>query len=99
MPAINFTRTLRTPASERFLLTIDGKESAASLDVHYLYDNGVAATLCVLERGIADDQIGAIIEHIDEALLPEASRAEGNLHFTVVRGEAIGDFVPHALKE
>lgn len=66
-----------------------------SLDVHYLHNNGVAATLCVLESRIADDQIAGIIEHIDEVLLPEASREEGNLHFSVVRGQTIGDFVPH----
>jgi hypothetical protein len=57
---------------------------------------GVAATLCILDSGVGDDQITGIIEQIDEVLLPEASRAEGNLHFTVVRGQAIGDFVPHA---
>lgn len=96
MPVITFIRTLRTPGSERFLLAIDGKESAVSVDVHYLHNNGVAATLCVLDSRIADDQIAGIIEHIDEVLLPEVSRAEGNLHFSVVRGNAVGDFVPHA---
>lgn len=58
-------------------------------------DGGVAATLCILDDGVGDDQITAIIEQIDEVLLPEASRAEGNLHFAVVRGHAVGDFVPH----
>lgn len=32
-------------------------------------------------------------------MLPEISRAEGNLHFTVVRGHALGDFVPHVAGE
>ncbi|MGH7135766.1 MAG: hypothetical protein ACREHD_08505 [Pirellulales bacterium] len=30
---------------------------------------------------------------------PEVSRAEGNLHFTVVRGGVLGDFVPHTAGE
>ena len=61
----------------------------------YLPNNGVAATACVLDSGVGDDQITNLIEQIDEVLLPEVSRAERNLHFTVVRSHAIGDFVPH----
>ena len=99
MPSLNFVRTLRTPTSERFLLAVNGVDGAAALDLHYLSNNGVAATLCVLDSGVGDDQITDIIEQIDEVLLPEASRADGNLHFTVVRGHAIGDFVPHVPKQ
>lgn len=95
MPTLSFVRTIRTATSERFLLAINGAEGAAALDLHYLHNNGVAATLCVLDVGVGDEQITEIIEQIDEVLLPEVSRAEGNLHFTVVRGQAIGDFVPH----
>lgn len=40
-----------------------------------------------------------VIKQIDEVLLPEVSRAEGKLHFTVVRGHAIGDLVPHVRNE
>jgi hypothetical protein len=95
MPSLKFIRTIRTTTSERFLLAINGVEGTAALDLHYLPNGGVAATLCVLDGGVPDDQIAQIIEQIDEVLLPEVSRAEGNLHFTVVRGHAIGDFVPH----
>ncbi|HEX7376240.1 MAG TPA: hypothetical protein VF278_03965 [Pirellulales bacterium] len=95
MPSFSFIRTIRTASSERFLLAVNGTESAAALDLHYLPNGGVAATLCILDQAIGDDQITAVIEQIDEVLLPEVSRAEGNLHFTVVRGQAVGDFVPH----
>lgn len=99
MPSLSFVRTVRTATSERFLLVVNGVESAAALDLHYLPNHGVAATLCVLDGGIGDDQITGMIEQIDEVLLPEVSRAEGNLHFTVVRGQAVGDFVPHVAGE
>lgn len=99
MPSLSFIRTIRTATSERFLLAVNGVESAAALDLHYLPNHGVAATLCVLDGSIGDDQITAMIEQIDEVLLPEVSRAEGNLHFTVVRGHVVGDFVPHVAGE
>jgi hypothetical protein len=95
MPSLKFIRTIRTATSERFLLAVNGVDGAAALDLHYLPNNGVAATLCVLGDGVGDDQLTDMIEQIDEVLLPEVSRAEGNLHFTVVRGHAVGDFVPH----
>jgi hypothetical protein len=95
MPSLKFVRTIRTATSERFLLAVNDVDGAAALDLHYLQNNGVAATLCILDSGVGDEQITELIEQIDEVLLPEASRAEGNLHFTVVRGHAIGDFVPH----
>lgn len=99
MPSLTFIRTIRTATSERFLLAVNGVEGAAALDLHYLANNGVAATLCVLDGGVGDEQITDLIEQIDQVLLPEVSRAEGNLHFTVVRGHAVGDFVPHAAGE
>lgn len=95
MASLSFVRTVRTASSERFLLTVNGAEGAVALDLHYLPNGGVAATLSILDHAIGDDQISAVIEQIDEALLPEVSRSEGNLHFTVVRGHAVGDFVPH----
>ncbi|MGH7135216.1 MAG: hypothetical protein ACREHD_05710 [Pirellulales bacterium] len=81
------------------MLAVNGVDGAAALDLHYLASNGVAATLCVLDNAVGDEQITPLIEQIDEVLLPEVSRAEGNLHFTVVRGHAIGDFVPHSSAE
>lgn len=99
MPSLKLVRTIRTATSERFLLAVNGVEGAAALDLHYLPNGGVAATLCVLDNAVGDDQITNVIEQIDEVLLPEVSRAECNLHFTVVRGQAIGDFVPHARNE
>ena len=99
MPSLSFVRTLRTATSERFLLAVNGVDSAAALDLHYLANNGVAATLCMLHGGVGDEQITEIIERIDEVLLPEVSRAEGNLHFTVVGGHPVGDFVPHVAGE
>jgi hypothetical protein len=92
--AIRYVRVLRTGSSERFLLQ-DNNEDVGAIDLHYLADHSVAATLIFLtESNIGDDQVSSIIEDIDALLLPDVSKEQGNLVFTVIRGEVIGSFVP-----
>jgi hypothetical protein len=89
---IEFVRSLRTSSSERFLL----RESAAdvgALDIHYLRNGTVQATLIVIEgAGIAESQIPDLLTHIDEVLLPEVSLDDQQLVFTVVTGKVLGSF-------
>jgi hypothetical protein len=90
----NVTRLLRTPHSERFLLRRSQKDVAV-VDIHFLLDNTVHATMIVFEdSSIADDEIPEILTWIDEVLLPQVSVAENKLQFTVVRGRVVGAFLP-----
>lgn len=87
-----FVRTLRTPSSERFLLQHDGNDFAA-LDIHYLSDNRVNATLVLFEgSGVGDDQVPELLAQIDDRLLPEVSVRDNSLLFTVVVGRVLGAF-------
>ncbi len=89
---IEFVRLLRTPSSERHLLRRAGADSAA-LDVHYMPNGTVQATLLVFEgSGIDELEISEILMHIDEVLLPEVQLDEKNLTFTVAVGRVLGTY-------
>ena len=92
---LSLIRVLRTLSSERLLLQLKEGEDAAAVDLHYLRDGSVAATVFLFEDGgITDDLIPDVLQYIDEMLLPEVSLDEHNLSFTVVRGRVLGDFRP-----
>jgi hypothetical protein len=85
-------RTLRTYSSERFLLQSAGAD-AAVLDLHYLTDGSVFGTLTITDDALAsEDRMQALLEFVDESLLPMASLDEKNLSFTVVHGKVVGQF-------
>jgi len=85
-------RTLRTPHSERFLGVRDGADAVA-IDLHYLPDGTVAGTVTLLaSENIADDAVPALLAAFDDDFLPGVNLASGNLTFTVIRGEVVGNF-------
>ena len=85
-------RVLRTPHSERFILAAGGKDFAA-LELHYLTGNKVDGTLIVFDEAmVPEDQVPAILEKIDDQLLPDVAVADLNLTFTVVYGRVLGAF-------
>ena len=87
-------RTLHTPNSERFLAVRDGADVAA-LDLHYLADGHVVGTVILLNSaGWQDSEVPALLASFDEDFLPGVDLESGNLTFTVVRGELIGNFEP-----
>jgi len=87
-----FVRLLRTPSSERFLLQHDGQDVAV-LDLHYLGDHTVQASLLIYDgAGIGDDDIPALLERIDEMLLPEVRLDDKTLTFTVAMGRVLGAY-------
>src|SRR5688572_16401158 len=89
---LTFSRVLRTPHSERHLLRRDGADFAA-LDLHYLLDGTVQATLVVFEgSGVEEADVPELLTHIDEVLLPEVQMDHKNLFFTVVVGRVLGAF-------
>lgn len=91
-----FIRALRTSSSERFILQATAGEDSAVLDLHYLPSGNVAGTLIILEKGgFSELMAPQLLQFIDEVLLPEVSIEDRNVFFTVVRGQAVGDFTPH----
>ncbi len=89
---VDLIRTIRTPHSERFILRRAGTDVGA-LDIHYLADRHVHGTLIVLDGGgIREDEIPALLTHLDETLLPDVSLDDRKLAFTVVMGRVHGAF-------
>jgi hypothetical protein len=87
-------RLLRTSSSERFLLRRYTTDVAA-LDIHYLSDGTVQATLVVFENaGIKDEELPQLLGWIDEVLLPQVSLENHKLTFTVVMGRVVGAYMP-----
>ena len=89
---LSFARLLRTATSERHVLRRD-KADFAALDLHFLQDGTVQATLIVYEgSGWEEGDIPSLLTHIDEVLLPEVALDERNLTFTVVMGRVLGAY-------
>jgi hypothetical protein len=88
------TRTLRTPHSERYLLAEPGGATeCAELDLHYLSDGTVRGTLVVFEgAGVDEDGVPALLQRLDEQLLPEVRLDDATLEFTVVMGRVLGAY-------
>jgi hypothetical protein len=86
------SRVLRTASSERHILKLEAREIGA-VDLHYLADGRVAATVILLEEGgSAESDVSEILKYIDDELLPEVSVEEDNLVFTIVRGRLLGSY-------
>ena len=90
-----FARVLRTASSERYLVQeVDHQEiDVAAIDIHYLESSTVSATVIVLQSKYAEpDMVRSLIETIDTRLLPMACLNDGDLTFTVVAGNVIGQY-------
>jgi len=88
-----FIRIFRTSSSERFLLHDDSSEEMGMIDLHFLTDGTVAGNLFLVASKVTDEAgIRALLEQIDEQLVPAASMEDANLSFTVTQGELVGTF-------
>ena len=88
-----FIRIFRTSSSERFLLHDDGSQEMGMLDLHFLADGTVAGNLFLVASKVTDEAgIRALLEQVDEQLVPAASMEDANLSFTVTQGELVGTF-------
>lgn len=95
LPNIVFVRTVRTASSERFLVQdIENPDvDIAAIDVHYLDNQVVTATVIVLISAYSGEEfINSLIETVDIRLLPMACLNDGDLSFTVVEGQVVGQF-------
>lgn len=89
---LSWKRTLRTPTSERFLAQIDGRDAAA-VDLHYLANGTVSGTIILLkDAGISDSDIESLLSSLDDEFLPDVDLDHGNLTYTIVRGEVLGNW-------
>ena len=89
---LSWKRTLRTPSSERFLAQRGGNDVAA-VDLHYLANGTVAGTVIILkDTGLDESHIQELLSSLDEEFLPDVDLAEGNLTYTVVLGEVLGNW-------
>jgi len=89
---LTWKRTLRTPSSERFLAIHQGQDAAA-VDLHYLANGTIAGTVIILKNsGIKDEDIPTLLSALDDEFLPDVDIEHGNLTYTVVRGEVLGNW-------
>ncbi len=89
---LSWKRTLRTASSERFLALREGRDVAA-VDLHYLANGTVAGTVILLkDAGWKESEVPALLSSLDEDFLPDVDLAHGNLTYTVVLGEVLGNF-------
>jgi hypothetical protein len=89
---LSFARLLRTPSSERHILR-RGDTDFAVLELHYLNQGTVQATLIIFEgSGLEEADVPDLLTSIDEVLLPEVHLNDHNLSFTVVIGRVLGAY-------
>lgn len=95
---IRFTRAMRTASSERYLIDINGNGvDDAVLDLHYAENGTVVGTLIIMTESLATEEIVCeVLQQIDACLLPQVSLEQGNLRFTVVKGQLCGEYGPSA---
>jgi hypothetical protein len=89
---ITWKRTLRTTSSERFLAQREGRDSAA-VDLQYLANGTIAGTVILLkDAGWNESDVPALLSSLDEDFLPDVDLDHGNLNYTVVIGELLGNY-------
>jgi hypothetical protein len=89
---VTWKRTLRTTSSERFLAQREGRDAAA-VDLHYLANGTVAGTVILLkDAGWTESDAPALLGSLDEDFLPDVDLDHGNLNYTVVIGEVLGNY-------
>jgi hypothetical protein len=89
---IIWKRTLRTASSERFLAQKDGGDAAA-VDLHYLPNGTVAGTVILLkDADLTEVDVPALLGSLDEDFLSDVDLDHGNLNYTVVIGEVLGNY-------
>lgn len=89
---LTWKRTLRTASSERFLALRNGADAAA-VDLHYLANGTVAGTVILLKgSGLDESNIQQLLSSFDDEFLPDVDLDHGNLTYTVVTGEVLGNW-------
>lgn len=88
----SWSRTLRTPSSERFLAQRGGTDVAA-VDLHYLTNGTITGTVILLkDSGVQETDLQGLLSSLDDQFLPDVDLDHGTLSYTVVRGEVLGNW-------
>jgi hypothetical protein len=89
---LTWTRTLRTAASERFVARREDRDVAA-IDLHHLADGTAAGTVVLFrDAGWQEADIPALLSAFDDDFLPGVDLDHGNLQFTVVLADILGNW-------
>ena len=65
----------------------------AAVDLHYLTNGAVAGTVVLLhDSALKDADIEPLLSALDDEFLPDVDLAHGNLTYTVVLGEVLGNW-------
>jgi hypothetical protein len=89
---LTWKRTLRTPSSERFL-ALHQDQDVAAVDLHYLANGTIAGTVIILKgSGLDESNIEQLLSALDDDFLPDVDLERGNLTYTVVLGEVLGNW-------
>jgi hypothetical protein len=89
---LTWKRTLRTASSERFLAQRGGRDVAA-VDLHYLTNGTVTGTVILLKDAEwKESDVPVLLGSLDEDFLPDVDLDHGNLNYTVVLGEVLGNY-------
>lgn len=63
------------------------------MDLHYLPQGTISGTVIVLKSsGIKEEEIPLLLSSLDDEFLPDVDLSEGNLSYTVVVGELLGNW-------
>jgi hypothetical protein len=89
MEEIQFERHFRTPSSEGYYIT-RGKTRLGMIDLHFT-STTVHGTL-VVEQEFARDDLGKLIEQIDEDLVLSADTPRDDFLISVYQGKELGFF-------
>ena len=103
--AIRWKRTIRTPASERFVAIRDSRE-VATVDLHFMADGTVHGTVMLFtetaddEEGKApgepiawrEEEVPDLLASLDDELLPTVDVSAGDLVYTVFVGKLMGSY-------
>lgn len=71
-----------------------GDKEIAALEIHYLDDGRVQATLIAFDGMVDESEIPELLVRVDQVLLPDVSLDDKKLTFTVVFGRVLGSFEP-----
>lgn len=90
MSDYTFAREARTASSEAYVIEVEG-EAMGRVDLHFLTNTAVAATLCIPQT-FDETDIEDLIAEIDERLVLSHDADRADFIVTVWRGAAAGTY-------
>jgi hypothetical protein len=89
---LTWKRILRTPSSERFADLRDGKDLAPVDFYHLANDTAAGSVIFLKDSSLNESSIELLLSSLDDEFLPDIDLAHGNLSYTFVRGEVLGNW-------